>query len=34
MPDTPDRHMDTTAIRAGRANAGESLAPVLWPSTT
>src|SRR5689334_8422010 len=34
MPDQPDEHLDTTAITAGRANAGRSLAPVLFPSTT
>lgn len=33
-PDQHDQHLDTTAIRAGRAHSGESLAPVLWPSTT
>lgn len=33
-PDQPERRLDTTAIRAGRAHSGESLAPVLWPSTT
>jgi len=34
MPEKPDQHIETTAIRAGRAHDGESLAPVLWPSTT
>ena len=29
-----DWHFETTAIRAGRRYNGESLAPVLWPSTT
>jgi cystathionine beta-lyase/cystathionine gamma-synthase len=33
MPES-DWHPDTTAIRAGRDHNGESLAPVLWPSTT
>jgi cystathionine beta-lyase/cystathionine gamma-synthase len=30
----PTAHLDTTAITAGRANSGDSLAPVLFPSTT
>jgi cystathionine beta-lyase/cystathionine gamma-synthase len=35
MPDRQgDRHIETTAVRAGRSHSGESLAPVLWPSTT
>lgn len=29
-----EQRLDTTGIRAGRAHSGESLAPVLWPSTT
>ncbi|HUW04521.1 MAG TPA: aminotransferase class I/II-fold pyridoxal phosphate-dependent enzyme [Acidimicrobiales bacterium] len=31
---TDDLRPETTAIRAGRAHDGASLAPVLWPSTT
>jgi cystathionine beta-lyase/cystathionine gamma-synthase len=31
---TPKRHVETTAIRAGRQWSGDSLAPVLFPSTT
>jgi cystathionine beta-lyase/cystathionine gamma-synthase len=34
MPDRPAEHQDTTAITAGRAASGDSLAPVLFPSTT
>lgn len=30
----PGWHPETVAIRTGRASSGESLAPVLWPSTT
>ncbi|MGK2947108.1 MAG: trans-sulfuration enzyme family protein [Acidimicrobiales bacterium] len=33
MPDQP-HHLDTTAITAGRSASGDSLAPVLFPSTT
>jgi cystathionine beta-lyase/cystathionine gamma-synthase len=33
MPD-PSHHLDTTAITAGRSASGDSLAPVLFPSTT
>jgi cystathionine beta-lyase/cystathionine gamma-synthase len=33
MPDHP-HHLDTTAITAGRRASGDSLAPVLFPSTT
>lgn len=34
MPDDPHRHIDTTAITAGRGASGDSLAPVLFPATT
>ena len=34
MADEPTPHPDTTAITAGRAGSGDSLAPVLFPSTT
>ena len=34
MPDAPNPHVDTTAITAGRGSSGDSLAPVLFPSTT
>ncbi len=34
MPDDPQRHIDTTAITAGRGASGDSLAPVLFPATT
>lgn len=35
MPDQPPRpHLETTAITAGRGASGDSLAPVLFPSTT
>lgn len=34
MPDQPDQHLETTAVTAGRAASGDSLAPVLYPSTT
>ena len=34
MADEPTPHPDTTAITAGRAASGDSLAPVLFPSTT
>lgn len=36
MPDqpSPDEHLETTAITAGRGASGDSLAPVLFPSTT
>ncbi len=30
----PQRHLDTTAVTAGRGASGDSLAPVLFPSTT
>ncbi len=30
----PEGHIETAAIRGGRTHAHESLAPVLWPSTT
>jgi cystathionine beta-lyase/cystathionine gamma-synthase len=33
MPDQP-HHIDTTAITTGRSASGDSLAPVLFPSTT
>ncbi len=34
MADEPTPHLDTTGITAGRAGSGDSLAPVLFPSTT
>lgn len=35
MPDQPpDHHLETTAVTAGRGASGDSLAPVLFPSTT
>jgi cystathionine beta-lyase/cystathionine gamma-synthase len=35
MPDQPDRpHLETTAVTSGRSASGDSLAPVLFPSTT
>jgi cystathionine beta-lyase/cystathionine gamma-synthase len=36
MPDRPDPrpHVETTAVTAGRGASGDSLAPVLFPSTT
>ena len=35
MPDqSPDPHLETTAVTAGRDASGDSLAPVLFPSTT
>ncbi len=34
MPDDARPHVETTAITAGRAASGDSLAPVLFPSTT
>lgn len=34
MADEPAPHPDTTAVTAGRASSGDSLAPVLYPSTT
>ena len=34
MPDQPEPHLDTTAITAGRGGSGDSLSPVLFPSTT
>lgn len=34
MADGPTPHPDTTAVTAGRAASGDSLAPVLFPSTT
>ena len=34
MPEDPPRHIDTTAITAGRGASGDSLAPVLFPATT
>jgi cystathionine beta-lyase/cystathionine gamma-synthase len=35
MPDQPDRpHVETTAVTSGRSASGDSLAPVLFPSTT
>ena len=34
MPDDAQVHADTTAIIAGRGASGDSLAPVLFPSTT
>lgn len=33
MADRPDPHLDTTAITSGREASGDSLAPVLFPST-
>jgi cystathionine beta-lyase/cystathionine gamma-synthase len=35
MPEQPDRpHLETTAVTSGRSASGDSLAPVLFPSTT
>src|SRR5687767_10011805 len=34
MPDQPDHHQQTTAVTAGRDGSRDSLAPVLYPSTT
>ncbi len=34
MPESESWHQDTTAIRSGRAHSRDSLAPVLFPSTT
>jgi cystathionine beta-lyase/cystathionine gamma-synthase len=34
MNDTPEQARQTTAITAGRAASGESLPPVLWPTST
>lgn len=34
MPDPDQPHLDTTAVTAGRSASGDSLAPVLFPSTT
>ena len=36
MPDGDDRppHLETTAVTAGRSHSGDSLAPLLFPSTT
>jgi cystathionine beta-lyase/cystathionine gamma-synthase len=34
MPDQPDLHPDTVAIRSGRRGDGTSLAPVLWSTST
>ena len=34
MPDLNEWEFETRAVRAGRQYDGESLAPVLWPSTT
>ncbi|MGH9274591.1 MAG: trans-sulfuration enzyme family protein, partial [Acidimicrobiales bacterium] len=34
MPDQADHHLETTAVTAGRGASGDSLAPVLYPSTT
>lgn len=34
MPDTPRPHPETTAVTAGRHASADSLAPVLFPSTT
>ena len=34
MPDAPHQHPETTAVTAGRRSSRDSLAPVLFPSTT
>ncbi len=34
MPDTDPPHLETTAVTAGRSSSRDSLAPVLFPSTT